>query len=395
MHHKNSISLFPYFLISLFLFSCGNNDEISDYQIKGKLSGSSGETILLIDVNSSKAATLDTAKTDEDGGFYFTKKVPEKGFYSIQISPSNFITVILDSSEKMILEGDAKNIGESCKVSGSPDSELFLRFNEFTKKKFKEMEFIRLKQDSIRRVYEAFLNISRDSLMLDSLSKVIEPGFNTLAVQYRKCADETGAYIKKFINENTASFASIAAVQFLHPERDIDYFIKVSDALTEKYPYVKNLKGFQTYIQEKRVLALGMPAPEITMNDKNEKSLSLSSFKGKILLVDFWASWCKPCRDENPFLVSLYHKYKSKGLDVFSVSLDQDKEAWLSAIEKDKLVWKNHVSDLKQWESPVVKLYGITGIPFTVILDRQGKIAGKNLRGNALEEKIKELLSLP
>ena len=109
--------------------------------------------------------------------------------------------------------------------------------------------------------------------------------------------------------------------------------------------------------------------------------------------MDFWASWCKPCRAENPFVVSLYNKYKDKGLDIFSVSLDQQKEAWLQAIKADKLSWKNHVCDFKMWQSPVVSLYGFTGIPFACILDKKGNIAGKNLRGPELEEKIKELIT--
>jgi thiol-disulfide isomerase/thioredoxin len=148
-------------------------------------------------------------------------------------------------------------------------------------------------------------------------------------------------------------------------------------------------------VQGQKHLAIGKPAPEITMNGPDEKPLSLSSLKGKVVIVDFWASWCKPCRAGNPFVVSLYNRYKDKGLDIFSVSLDFKKDAWLNAIAQDKLSWKNHVCDMKQWQSPVVALYGFSGIPFTCVLDKNGNIAGKNLQGPALEDKIKELIASP
>lgn len=376
-----------------FLFcSCGNNNENSNYQIKGKLANSSGEYVSLVDVNSNEMKILDSVKVEEDGEFVFTIKVPQKGFYNIQTSPSSFATLVADSTEKILFEGNAKNLSEGCKVSGSTDSEILLGFNEFTKKNFKKMETSRMKQDSLRRVYEAFLNTTPDSLFLDSISKMLEPVFNSFSEDYKKLNNETNTYIKNFIDKNTSSFAALAAVQLLNPEKDIAYFIKVSDALTAKYPGIENLKGFKSYVDSRKKLAIGSPAPEITLNDRNGKPLSLSSLKGKIVILDFWASWCKPCRVENPFVVSLYTKYKDKGLDIFSVSLDFKKEAWLEAIAKDKLSWKNHVSDLKQWKSPVVSLYGFEGIPFACLLDKEGNIAGKNLRGPELEEKIKELL---
>ena len=150
----------------LLVNSCGNN-ESSDYQLKGKLTNSKGDTVRLVNVNSSETKTIDSAIVNEEGEFLFMKKVPEKGFYSIQTSPSNLLTLILDSTEKISFEGDAKHLGEGCKVSGSKDSEIFLQFNEHTKKQFKQMELFREQQDSLRRVYEAYMNVNHDSLLLD------------------------------------------------------------------------------------------------------------------------------------------------------------------------------------------------------------------------------------
>jgi len=138
--------------------------------------------------------------------------------------------------------------------------------------------------------------------------------------------------------------------------------------------------------------AIGEMAPEIELADREGKLFKMSSLRGKVVLLDFWASWCGPCRQENPAVVKAYNKFESKGFTVFSVSLDQSKEKWLAAIAKDGLVWNNHVSDLKGWGSAGAASYQVRGIPATFLLDKQGKIVAKNLRGPALEEKLKELL---
>ena len=137
-----------------------------------------------------------------------------------------------------------------------------------------------------------------------------------------------------------------------------------------------------------------MDAPDFTLSTPEGKPISLSSLKGKVVLIDFWASWCGPCRKENPNLVKLYEKYKDKGFTILSVSLDNDEAAWKKAIEADGLIWPNHVSDLKGWESTMTKVYGFNSIPHTVLVNKEGKINGIGLRGEALEEKIKSILKI-
>jgi peroxiredoxin len=128
------------------------------------------------------------------------------------------------------------------------------------------------------------------------------------------------------------------------------------------------------------------------MQDPSGKTIALSSFKGKYVLVDFWASWCRPCREENPNVVSAFQKFRNKNFTILGVSLDKNKEAWTKAIMKDGLTWA-HISDLQEWYSPVVSIYGIQGIPFNVLVDPKGNIIAKNLRGSELHEKLAEVLN--
>ena len=145
-------------------------------------------------------------------------------------------------------------------------------------------------------------------------------------------------------------------------------------------------------------LNLGNKAPEIVMNSPTGKSIALSSLQGKLVLIDFWASWCGPCRGENPAVVAAYNKYHAlnfkngNGFDIYSVSLDQNQAAWVKAIEKDKLTWPSHVCDFFYWQSPVAQQYQIQGIPYNLLINKDGIIIAKNLRGDILEKTLEQQL---
>jgi len=160
-------------------------------------------------------------------------------------------------------------------------------------------------------------------------------------------------------------------------------------------PTVKAVRAeYETLLKQMQAsdkLAPGNVAPDFTQPDRNEKPTKLSSLRGQYVLLDFWASWCGPCRRENPNVVAAYNKYKDKGFTVMSVSLDKNKEAWLGAIERDQLTWPNHVSDLKSWGNEAAQLYGVHAIPFSVLLDKDGKIIDTNVRGEKLEEDLRQI----
>ncbi|MCB0839237.1 MAG: TlpA family protein disulfide reductase [Bacteroidetes bacterium] len=170
-------------------------------------------------------------------------------------------------------------------------------------------------------------------------------------------------------------------------------FVKYAEMYLNDYPgdnptVAENL---EKQVNDSRSKMIGAVAPEISLPNPEGDTLRLSDFRGKIVLIDFWASWCGPCRRENPHVKKLYEKYKDQGFEILGVSLDRDKKSWVAAIEKDGLPWV-HVSDLKYWQSVAARTYGVIAIPYTVLLDKEGKIAAKKLRGHQLEQKLIEML---
>lgn len=366
-------------LVAALLSACGGNKTAEgDFSLSGNLANAvGGETIYLEELSPAGKFVLDSTTLNEKGDFSFNIPAPSPGFYRVKVNEANFAMLVIDSASKITMKGDIKDIGNSYSVEGSPDTKVFFTLNDLGKS-------IQIQSDSLQRAFQAAMGVIKmDSTRVDSLNKIFEPIYMNMMMQHQqKVAD--------VVKRNTRSLASLVGIQQLDPDQYLDLYRTVLADLTSRLPRSKYLGKLQHDVETFSKVAGGTAAPDFTFNTPEGKPLALSSFRGKIVLVDFWASWCGPCRKENPNVVRLYNKYHSKGFDILGVSLDEDKDKWMAAIKKDGLVW-NHVSDLKGWSSQACSLYGIEAIPFTVLLDKEGKIIAKSLRGAELENKLEEL----
>ena len=209
--------------------------------------------------------------------------------------------------------------------------------------------------------------------------------------QFNKLSEEAEAKEDALLKANADTYVAAYMLASKMGSLDVEDLTKKYDMLGANAKATEPGKNISERIQKLSAVAVGKVAPDFTLNTPDGKPLSMHSIKGKVKLIDFWASWCGPCRGENPNEVKVYEEFHPKGLEILSVSLDNNKEAWLKAIEDDHLTW-NHVSDLKGWSSEAAQLYAVNGIPHLIVLDENNVIIAKDLRGDALKNKIAELL---
>jgi peroxiredoxin len=216
---------------------------------------------------------------------------------------------------------------------------------------------------------------------------------NRVMKEYQKFQNEMNEYSKKFIKENSDAYLSVLLLenflmrQYLTADEVKNYFKALDKSLQE----TKSGKKIKTALDAMTEVVTGKQAPNFSAPSTDGKTVSLKESLGKVTIIDFWASWCGPCRAENPNVVALYNEFHPKGLNIIGVSLDKDATKWKDAIAKDGLIWPQ-VSNLKFWDEPIAKQYNVQSIPATFILDAKGNIVAKDLRGDALRTKVKELL---
>ncbi len=371
------------FAAIFFFSSCKNaNNKYSAFELNGVLSqAGEGIKIYLDRLLPDTVQHLDSTTIDKQGKFSFHTTGIYKGFYTVRINDQDYATLILDSTEKVQLRGNAQNLGYTYMVNGSPDSKLFWDFNVQSKN-------FMIKQDSMQRAFQTLVNAAGgNQKKIDSLNDSFEAPYDTMV-------EKQQSYLKKFIHSNLNSFSSLAAIQEISPDKDIAYYISLDSALIKNYPKSAYVQLFHSKTETMRKLAFGSIAPEINLPDTSGKMVPLSSLRGKVVLIDFWASWCEPCKQSLPGLIKIYNKYKDKNFAIYGVSLDKFKQNWVGAIYQFKIPW-TQVSELKYWNSSVVKLYDFSGIPFTVLISPDGVIMDKKLNDSQLESTLHTLLDKP
>lgn len=370
-------TIVPAILMSAGLFISSCNKENNAY-VSGEVKGGEGKTIYLDQLTSQSSVTVDSAVIDKNGNFVFNRFKPTISFYRIRIEPQNFSILVLDSTERVYYSADAKNLADA-KITGSKETDAFNEFNAIGKNYKKKI-------DSLQQVFQSeIIKNPNDSVKINLLKTDIDKVYQDIISAW---ADELAVKAK----QHKDKFASIIALQMLDPQKYLDVYQELDKNLGAKYPKHPMIQMLHKIVAQQSALSAGTPCPEIALPDPNGKEIRLSSFKGKVVLVDFWASWCKPCRAEMPNVVALYKKYKDKGFEILGVSLDKDKESWIKAIKEDGITWPQ-VSDLKFWNSTVVSLFNIEAIPYTILVDKNGIIVARGLRGADLEKKIQETLS--
>ncbi|WP_206614463.1 TlpA disulfide reductase family protein [Chitinophaga barathri] len=367
------------------LASCNNHPEKGGFKIDLQLANAPLEKVYLEEIVGQSTKIVDTtAVKDASGKIELDGMVTDQGLYRIRFENGKYILLALDAGD-MSIKGDYNEL-EKIQVKGSDATEEI--------------------QQLLKYYSDKSQVLSKEMQAMDSLRLAKTPD-SLLAARRQSFEQEADNFKKHFLEASQQSKHPVPAVFALQlvgfeDAEDLLSHKKDFEALAKKFPenaMVKDLisnisnveKDAKTEASSGPTAMIGQQAPDFTLPDPTGKQISLSSFKGKYVLVDFWASWCGPCRQENPNVVQAYLKYKNKNFTILGVSLDKTKDAWMKAIADDGLAW-SHVSDLKFWESSVVPLYGITGIPTNILVDPQGKIVAANLRGSGLEQKLSELL---
>lgn len=388
-------------LLSASLYSCSESTG-GDTAIKGSIAEENNQKLYI-----HSSLFYDSVMTDQDGSFEYEMTINEPIFVRITNADKRKAAILLmEKGEEAILTiTDPLEWQNNYTITGSKGSSKLIELNNHYTKSLSEMENIRMKYN------EDMKEITPGSDEHKTISDKSGVVYDSIVTAERN-------FLISFIKENINSPVAISALYqtfdyrtgkpiiLMEPD-GFEYFKMADSALWSLYPEAQDIKNFhQSVAQIKEDIAkqeaaeaqaqanqlnIGDEAPEILLPNPGNEKVSLHSLRGKYILLDFWASWCAPCRLESSALVKAYNDFNEKGFDIYQVSLDKTKKAWVDAIQKDGLYWKNHVSDLKFWNSEAAKQYGIQAIPANYLLDKNGIVIAKNLKGEDLYKELEKL----
>ncbi len=352
---------FSIFLISL-LLAC-KHEVKKQFEVRGTIKNTNAKMVYLEEtpLGSSERIIVDSSLVNGSGSFHLKAKTAEESLFNLFLKDEAYpFAFVINDAPDVMVTADAKTPNDYV-VEGSPG------------------------RDSLKKTGAA------DSVLI------------TVNDRGKSLLNQLKNYVRTFIKNSSDPITSVWALGTYSQIFSMDDYQALLNGIVEKFPGHKGIAAIKEMNDRQLALAkqklepvqetnwLGKQAPELSLPDINGKEIKLSSYKGKYVLVDFWASWCLPCRRENPNVVQAFDKYKNKNFTIFGVSLDKEKEDWLQAIRKDKLSW-TQVSDLQEWSSAAVSTYGFTSIPFNVLIDPEGRIIAQGLTGTDLEKKLDEVL---
>jgi len=377
-------------LVVSLLFSCKNKDSKS-FTISGVLHNAPAKVVYIeeSDITTGQKTLKDSSAIAADGKFSVSINATKNAVYNLRLQNdgSQFVSLINDAA-KINVEADFNKRTDFYNVSGSNASKSIQDYLAKITGMQRDRVTIFFQIDSIKKN-------NGDSILVRDLD-----------IKQQQISSEEKTYTHQTVLQSINSSLSLFILStYQGMARDPNFRVNgftdeevvglLNDILT-KFPERTDIAGIRNSVEAgiPKLKWVGKQAPEISLPDTEGKTVKLSSFRGKYVLVDFWASWCGPCRNENPNVVQAFNQFKNKNFTILGVSLDRpgQKENWIKAIKEDNLTW-THISDLKFWQSEVVPVYKLSLIPFNVLVDPDGKIVAENLRGNALEQKLQELLN--
>ncbi len=385
-----NVKIIASLLLLLIGFSCSESEDEDDsikdnFEISGTIKKASNKKIFLVSTNpEGNQKELAKGVIDGNGNFQLIGHIDHfDAFQLILENESKVLELVIAPKDKIKLNTSFEKFDVEPNISGVSWAK---QANEFTRLKNNFLA----KQTSLRNENPRITK-EESQVFLDVLMKELDSNAVNLVKQNKKS------------DFNLVLFSFLAPIQsmddwdptYLKLMQEVVSNLKAKHPEAPRVQMIEQQTGqIERIYQEEILMKEGkMEAPDFTLKTPEGKEIKLSMLKGQIVLIDFWASWCGPCRQESPNVVRLYNQYKADGFTVFSVSLDENADKWKEAIKKDGLIWPNHGSDLQGWKTPLTQLYGFNSIPHTVLVNKEGKIIGRGLRGLALENKLKKIFN--